>query len=250
MAFPSLNRLVVRSLSKCGINSKRSCFLHHQLTVKPGLIQRPSSWNLDRFHQLRLCSSSNISRDLVELPKSTSVAIKNDSQKPLSKCFTCGEVGHKASSCPQTVCYNCGLPGHRSRDCPNERRLEVAERKKRLCHNCGEEGHVAKHCSLPRLRDTGPDSVVVVDAVEGATLVCFNCKKAGHKAKDCPKPKRCRNCGALDHAARHCPEEWRCKKCGQPGHHWTRCPVGKLCFMCGRPGHLGRDCDSMKIRAI
>mmetsp|Transcript_26829 Transcript_26829/g.43819 ORF Transcript_26829/g.43819 Transcript_26829/m.43819 type:complete len:365 (+) Transcript_26829:51-1145(+) len=97
-------------------------------------------------------------------------------------CHKCGEVGHKAFSCPRNqdggmsnampgppgrapdACFRCGDSGHFSRDCTKNGAVPARD----SCFKCGQSGHKALDC-------TGPD-----------IRTCFICKQNGHISKECP----------------------------------------------------------------
>ena len=97
-------------------------------------------------------------------------------------CFSCGEVGHMAGTCPRNAwsknrknwfkgegwvgvgrgrgrCFGCGGEGHHVVKC-----LKASPRK---CFSCGEMGHLPLQCRR------GP--------------MCFGCRELGHTAVSCPK---------------------------------------------------------------
>lgn len=39
-------------------------------------------------------------------------------QQATKKCYSCGQVGHLASSCRKSKCFKCGNTGHFARECP------------------------------------------------------------------------------------------------------------------------------------
>ncbi|XP_050907359.1 uncharacterized protein LOC127120836 [Lathyrus oleraceus] len=78
-----------------------------------------------------------------------------------SKCFKCGEPGHRADSCTKRVlrCFRCGQTGHRVTECKDAGPT---------CFNCGEKGHISSQCSKPKKAATAAHTTGRVFALSGA----------------------------------------------------------------------------------
>jgi hypothetical protein len=59
----------------------------------------------------------------------------------MGACYSCGETGHRVSSCPTIQCFNCRGSGHISANCPN-RQSEARVH----CRLCGQQGLLAINC--------------------------------------------------------------------------------------------------------
>ncbi|KAJ2242490.1 hypothetical protein GGH98_005361, partial [Coemansia sp. RSA 454] len=122
-------------------------------------------------------------------------------------CYTCGNVGHKASDCTETekLCYNCREPGHMSQDCPEPHDVSV-----KTCFNCQEKGHISADCPSPRAPRKPAAERETTDAPRSArskrpSTLCHNCGKPNHMAKGCTKPQNeCNQCGRTGHIAKFC----------------------------------------------
>ncbi|KAF4511954.1 hypothetical protein G6O67_001150 [Ophiocordyceps sinensis] len=73
-------------------------------------------------------------------------AFSGNAEDPAAgKCFSCGEMGHRAADCPdpqEQTCRYCKQPGHIVRDCPDKPPM--------VCDNCGQEGHMKSKCENAR----------------------------------------------------------------------------------------------------
>ena len=158
-----------------------------------------------------------------------------------TKCFNCGEVGHRSDSCPNpTKVPPCNLCGnvtvadgtaqgpHDSWSCPY----------KAICFNCGVPGHVARDCPENRGgRGRG--------APPPRRVVCGRCYRSGHHRWQC----------TTRNAQRVSQHEAQCQipSCGRRGHFscrkmgWFFGLRGTYCFNCGRKGHQGMSCDRPKL---
>ncbi|KAI9687998.1 MAG: Tripartite DNA replication factor [Bogoriella megaspora] len=112
-------------------------------------------------------------------------------------CKNCGQVGHKAGSCPNpSKCTNCGEEGHTIRHCPHP--------PVDPCENCGAKGHWTTDCPL--------DNECRRCFREGHTALdcpgfCFLCRQEGHFIRNCKKPLTrafCHYCGHEDHRDSQC----------------------------------------------
>ncbi|CAB0039337.1 unnamed protein product [Trichogramma brassicae] len=61
------------------------------------------------------------------------------------KCFTCSQVGHKASSCPYARCRRCSGRGHRAKGCPEKEQVPLTSSV--ACQGCGKRGVTVINCS-------------------------------------------------------------------------------------------------------
>ena len=123
-----------------------------------------------------------------------------------TKCFNCGEVGHRSDSCPNpTKVPPCNLCGnvtvadgtaqgpHDSWSCPY----------KAICFNCGVPGHVARDCPENR----------------------------GGRGRGAPPPRRV-VCGRCYRSGHH---RWQCRENAQRvSQHEAQCQIPS----CGRRGHF------------
>jgi hypothetical protein len=120
----------------------------------------------------------------------------------LVRCLSCGEKGHKQSSCPAQQCSHCSK-SHFSRICPSHQkctrcrqrghRSTQCSRGSKLaggigdeCDICGERGHAEEECSGIWTTFKPTRGNVALVAEEEMVVSCYNCGRATHWGDDCP----------------------------------------------------------------
>jgi len=121
----------------------------------------------------------------------------------LVRCLSCGEQGHKQSSCPAHQCSHCRSKSHFSRTCSAHQkctrcrqrghRSTQCSRGSKLaggigdeCDVCGERGHAEEECSGIWMTFKPTRSNVALVAEEEMVVSCYNCGRATHWGDDCP----------------------------------------------------------------
>jgi hypothetical protein len=115
----------------------------------------------------------------------------------MGRCFSCGQDGHNAVSCPSIVCYKCKQKGHMAANCPTlasrDRDLSPQRRRGR---------------SRDRDRDRNRDRDR--DPTQGNNnglppRICRRCDRVcGKYLSDCPKYEGCGNCKSRKHLTKAC----------------------------------------------
>jgi len=121
----------------------------------------------------------------------------------LVRCLSCGDKGHKKSSCPAHQCSHCRSRSHFSRNCPEHQkcsrcrqrghRSAQCSRGSKLaggigdeCDICGERGHAEEECSGIWMTFKPTRDNVELVAEEEMVVSCYNCGRATHWGDDCP----------------------------------------------------------------
>ncbi|CAB0037508.1 unnamed protein product, partial [Trichogramma brassicae] len=68
------------------------------------------------------------------------------------KCFTCSQVGHKASSCPYARCRRCSGRGHRAKGCPEKEQVPLTSSV--ACQGCGKRGVTIRERTYDQKRES------------------------------------------------------------------------------------------------
>jgi hypothetical protein len=121
----------------------------------------------------------------------------------LIRCLSCGDKGHKQSSCPAHQCSHCRSKSHFSRICPSHQkctrcrqrghRSAQCSRGSKLaggigdeCDICGDRGHAEEECSGIWTTFKPTRTNVALVAEEEIVVSCYNCGRATHWGDDCP----------------------------------------------------------------
>ena len=143
---------------------------------------------------------SELSKD--EL-KEQAVYFNLQNPSDLIRCLSCGDKGHKQSSCPANQCSHCRSKSHLSRTCPAHQkctrcrqrghRSTQCSRGSKLaggigdeCDVCGERGHAEEECSGIWTTFKPTRGNVKLVAEEEIVVSCYNCGRATHWGDDCP----------------------------------------------------------------
>ena len=182
-AFPSLERAGVELYSVefflKGLGNKRTSLA--VLDKAPDSIGKAVDWAKNFEANVSWVGEDSKARIVEEMTDEGQVYRLEGGHKG-GRCFSCGEVGHMAGSCPRNAWSKNGKKGFKGNEWVG------VGRGRGKCFGCGEEGHYVGQC------------------LKAPPRKCFSCGEIGHLSLQCRRGPMCFNCRELGHTAVSCPK--------------------------------------------